>query len=46
MHDIVGDRLKKQIKSRRRDRLHYIFLYSFLGVNIPYIVYELIKRTI
>lgn len=46
MLDPVGDRLKKQIAARRRDRRHYFYLYSFLGVNALYITSELIKRFI
>lgn len=46
MQDIVGDRLKKQIQARRKDRMQYLLLYSFLGVNALYIGYQLLKRFI
>lgn len=46
MKDIVGDRLKKQVQSRRRDRMHYVLLYGFLAINAIYIGSQLIKHFI
>lgn len=46
MKDLVGERLKKQVQSRRRDRMHYVLLYGFLVVNAIYIGSQLIKNLI
>ncbi len=43
MRDIVGERLKKQVRARRRNRMQYILLYAFISVNGVYIISQLIK---
>lgn len=44
MLDIVGDRLKKQTHARRKDRMHFVALFLFLGANGVHILYQLIHR--
>lgn len=36
MQDIVGERLIKQTRQRRKERWQYAALYSFLAVNVIY----------
>lgn len=42
MIDIVGERQRKQISQRRKDRWQYAALYSFLTLNLAFWISHLL----